>query len=61
MEDGQVVKGYDFNNGLDYSKVFASYINTGFQATAVGQAIDCINDMIKWRLSDEPVAEDEQE
>ena len=59
LEDGVPVKGYDFNKGLDYEQVFKSYINTGFQATAVGQAIDAINSMINWRLSDEEIAEDE--
>jgi hypothetical protein len=28
--DVKTVRGYDFNEGLDYNKVFASYINTGF-------------------------------
>jgi deoxyhypusine synthase len=36
LKDGVPVRGYDFNEGLDYGKVFASYINTGFQATSVG-------------------------
>lgn len=30
LEGHELVKGYDFNNGLDYQKVFASYKNTGF-------------------------------
>lgn len=57
--DAVLVKGYDFNKGLDYEAIFKSYISTGFQATALAQAIDTINSMIKWRLSDEPIAEDE--
>jgi len=56
-----MVKGYDFNKGLDYEAVFKSYMTTGFQATALAQAVDTINSMIKWRLSDDPVAEDEKE
>lgn len=60
-EDAVPIKGYDFNKGLDYEAVFKSYLSTGFQATALGQAIDTINAMIKWRLSDEPIAEDEAE
>ena len=36
LDEGIAVKGYDYNKGLDYQKVFASYINTGFQATAIG-------------------------
>jgi len=34
---------------------------TGFQATNLGLAIEEVNKMIKWRLSDEPVEEDELE
>ena len=33
----------------------------GFQATAFGLAVKQVNEMIKWRLSDEPVAHDEEE
>ena len=50
--------GYDFNKGLDYSAMFKTYKNTGFQATSLGQAIDEVNNMIKWRLSDEPIDEE---
>ena len=59
VKDGVEVKGYDYNKGLDYEAIFKSYLTTGFQATAVAQAIRIINDMIAWRLSDEPIAEDE--
>ena len=59
--DRPIVKGYDFNQGLDYNKVFATYLNTGFQATNLGLAIERVNEMIKWRLSDEPVKPDEDE
>jgi deoxyhypusine synthase len=55
------VKGYDFNKGLDYNKVFESFINTGFQATELGRAIESVNEMIKWRLSDEPVKENDDD
>ena len=58
-EDAVMVKGYDFNKGLDYEAMFKSYISTGFQATALGNAIETVNAMIKWRLSDEPIADDE--
>lgn len=54
-------KGYDFNQGLDYNALFITYINTGFQATNVGEAINEINKMISWRLSDEPIKDDESE
>lgn len=56
-----VVKGYDLNKGIDYQEMFKTFIHTGFQATAVGEAIEIINDMIKWRLSDDEIEEDEQD
>lgn len=55
------IKGFDFNNELDYDKLFDSYINTGFQSTHLGKAIDIVNKMISWRLSDEKVEPDEDE
>ena len=39
--------------------MFKTFIHTGFQATAIGQSIEIINDMIKWRLSDEPITEED--
>lgn len=35
----QIVKGYDFNQGVDWHKLMDSYMNTGFQATHLGIAI----------------------
>lgn len=34
------VKGYDFNNGIDYSKIMDTYLTTGFQATHFGKAVE---------------------
>eukprot|EP00831_Metopus_contortus_P064396 TRINITY_DN57647_c0_g1_i2.p1 TRINITY_DN57647_c0_g1~~TRINITY_DN57647_c0_g1_i2.p1 ORF type:complete len:345 (-),score=58.22 TRINITY_DN57647_c0_g1_i2:143-1177(-) len=59
--ESDVVKGYDFNKGLDYGKLFESYRFCGIQATNMAYAIDEINKMIKWRLVDEPIKEDEDE
>src|SRR3989344_6552570 len=39
------IKGYDFNNGLDYDKLIDSYITTGFKATNLAKAIDIIKKM----------------
>eukprot|EP01113_Clastostelium_recurvatum_P040933 TRINITY_DN6437_c0_g1_i1.p1 TRINITY_DN6437_c0_g1~~TRINITY_DN6437_c0_g1_i1.p1 ORF type:complete len:379 (-),score=69.08 TRINITY_DN6437_c0_g1_i1:21-1106(-) len=61
LEGATEVRGYDFNQGLDYERLLASYLTTGFQATSFGQAIDEINKMRTWRLSDEPIAADEQD
>jgi len=55
----QQIEGYDFNNGVNFEELFKSYTKIGFQATSVGKSIDIINKMLKWRLSDEPVNENE--
>lgn len=34
------VKGYDFNNGIDYGKILETYLATGFQATHFGKAVE---------------------
>eukprot|EP00051_Salpingoeca_urceolata_P011976 m.148887 g.148887 ORF g.148887 m.148887 type:complete len:389 (-) comp17331_c0_seq5:38-1204(-) len=60
-KDAIKIKGYDFNKGLDYSALLASYLTTGFQASAFGRAVLEVNRMRAWRLSDEPVKEDEDE
>jgi len=36
-----------------------SYKRIGFQATSLGRAIDVVNKMCAWRLSDEPITENE--
>ena len=45
------VKGYNFENGVNYEKLFQSFRTTGFQATSFAQAIDEVNKMIKCKLS----------
>jgi len=59
MEEKTKVKGHDFNEGLDYAKLFSDYKTFGLQATNLSLAIDQINQMIRWRLSDEPIEEDD--
>ncbi|MGV8152350.1 MAG: deoxyhypusine synthase [Candidatus Nanoarchaeia archaeon] len=44
---GLVVKGYDLNEGLDYSRLLDSYSTTGAQATNFAKAIDIIKEMKK--------------
>lgn len=53
------VRGYDFNKGVDFDALLASYATTGFQASSFARAVDEVRRMRAWRLSDEPVAEDE--
>lgn len=45
-EDTPQVHGYDFNLGVNYSKLLESYGSTGFQATNLGLAIKEINKMV---------------
>jgi deoxyhypusine synthase len=61
IECKEIIKGYDFNEGVDYSKLFTGYTLMGFQATAVGKSIEIINQMIKWRLSDDKIEEDDSD
>ena len=41
-----IVQGYDFNEGIDYNKLFMSMKYTGFQATNFGLAVDTVNNMV---------------
>ncbi|KAL3642954.1 hypothetical protein CASFOL_013769 [Castilleja foliolosa] len=52
------IEGYDFNKGVDYHELFKSMAVTGFQASNLGDAIQLVNEMLDWRLSDEPPSED---
>eukprot|EP00887_Chlorella_sp_A99_P001468 scaffold8.g1468.t1 len=54
-----VVRGHDFDAGCDLDGLLGSMLHTGLQATALGQAIAEVNRMLRWRLSDEPLAEDD--
>ncbi|XP_015889177.2 deoxyhypusine synthase isoform X1 [Ziziphus jujuba] len=52
------IQGYDFNQGLDYSRLLNSMISTGFQASNLGDAIQVVNQMLDWSLANETIAED---
>jgi len=43
-----IVKGYDFNQGLDWDKVFESYRTMGIQSTNLSRAIDTVKKMMSW-------------
>ncbi|XGW09561.1 hypothetical protein V3C99_011666 [Haemonchus contortus] len=49
--DAPVIRGYDFNEGIDFSKLMASYLSTGFQATHLAKAIKEVNGMLDARES----------
>eukprot|EP00008_Paramoeba_atlantica_P004327 CAMPEP_0201482878 /NCGR_PEP_ID=MMETSP0151_2-20130828/7143_1 /ASSEMBLY_ACC=CAM_ASM_000257 /TAXON_ID=200890 /ORGANISM="Paramoeba atlantica, Strain 621/1 / CCAP 1560/9" /LENGTH=368 /DNA_ID=CAMNT_0047865787 /DNA_START=58 /DNA_END=1161 /DNA_ORIENTATION=- len=59
LEGVATVQGYDFNEGVDYEKLFKTYVNTGFQARNLGLAIEEVNKMLRWRLSDDAIPDDE--
>lgn len=48
------VEGYEWNEGLDYSKLLESYLRSGFQATNFGKAINEINRMLECRKQQIP-------
>ncbi|KAH7833765.1 hypothetical protein Vadar_009507 [Vaccinium darrowii] len=52
------IEGYDFNQGVNYSELLRSMVSTGFQASNLGDAIQVVNQMLDWRLSDESPTED---
>ena len=43
---GRAIKGYDFNEGVDYAKIIESFGSTGFQASHLARAIEITNKMI---------------
>ncbi|KJH47898.1 deoxyhypusine synthase [Dictyocaulus viviparus] len=44
-----IIRGYDFNEGINFSKLMSSYLSTGFQATHLGRAIQEVNAMLDER------------
>ncbi|KAL6555113.1 hypothetical protein OROGR_006371 [Orobanche gracilis] len=52
------IEGYDFNKGVNYPELLKSMAVTGFQASNLGDAIQLVNEMLDWRLSDETPTED---
>ncbi|MDO8460716.1 MAG: deoxyhypusine synthase [Nanoarchaeota archaeon] len=45
--EGVAIKGYDFNEGVDYAKIVEGFSSTGYQATQFSKAVDIVNKMIK--------------
>ncbi|GLB33775.1 putative deoxyhypusine synthase [Lyophyllum shimeji] len=60
-EDAVSVQGPNFENPLSLPQFLQTYQRIGFQATSLGRAIDIVNKMRQWRLSDEPVDADESD
>ncbi|KAG6817460.1 hypothetical protein H0H87_008628 [Tephrocybe sp. NHM501043] len=60
-KDAVSVQGPNFEQPLSLQQFLQSYERIGFQANSLGKAIDIVNKMRKWRLSDEPLNEDESD
>lgn len=60
MPDGTPeVRGYNWNQGVNYDELLKSYANSGFQATNFGRAVNEINRMLTAR--DVPLDESEED
>lgn len=46
-DETPIVEGYDFNAGINYDALLGSYLNSGFQATNFGKAVQEINKMVR--------------
>jgi deoxyhypusine synthase len=44
--EGVKIKGYDFNNGVNYDKILGSYGSSGLQSSNFHKGIEIINEMI---------------
>lgn len=60
-EGTPTVQGPDFNAGVNLDALMNVYATMGFQATELSRAINEVNRMLKWRLSDEPMEEGDEE
>lgn len=54
-KDSVVIRGPDFNQKVTLDSLLSTFITSGFQASAIGRAIEIINEMRHWRLSHEPI------
>lgn len=45
--DGIPIKGYNFDEGVDYKKIIESFSSTGFQASLLAKSIEITNEMIQ--------------
>ncbi|CAJ0605771.1 unnamed protein product [Cylicocyclus nassatus] len=54
------IHGYNFDDGLNYSKLMKSYLSTGFQASNLGKAMQEVNNMLNAREGFDSDEEDSQ-
>ncbi|GAA6011970.1 hypothetical protein JCM11491_000121 [Sporobolomyces phaffii] len=58
--EGTRIKGPDFNHRHSLDQLLQSYETIGFQANGLARAIELIDKMRNWRLSDEPINPESQ-
>ena len=61
LEGSQKIEGPDFNNIERIDQIFDHYKSLGIQSSNLHDAIESVKKMIKWRLSDEPINENEND
>lgn len=49
-----VIKGFDWENGIEYKQIIEKYMDTGFQASNFGLAVKEINKMLDCRDQEAP-------
>lgn len=54
IPDTPIIRGYDFNKGRELDGIMECMLTTGFQATALGQAIHEVNRMVSLRAAPAP-------
>lgn len=61
MESLPKVEGPDFNKIEKLEEMFDKYESVGIQSTYLHRAIETVRKMLRWRLSDEPISDNEKE
>lgn len=56
--DAVSVTGPDLSKVADVKSLLAAYQRIGFQATSLSNAVDIVQNMRRWRLSDEPLPDE---
>lgn len=49
LPDGPIIRGFDFNAGRGLDDIMGAMLTSGFQATALGQAVHEVNRMVRMR------------
>lgn len=46
-KDTPIIKGFEWNNGINHEALLNSYLYSGFQASNFGKAVQEINKMVR--------------